>query len=46
MSLAGLMPGIPEGLRSFLYGAGIRNLVGWGIFAVATPDKSNAFAVA
>jgi SAM-dependent methyltransferase len=40
MSVAGLTPGVPEETRSFLYGAGIRNLVGWAIYAVATPATS------
>lgn len=37
MCVAGSTPGLSETTRSFLYGAGIRNLVGWAIYAVATP---------
>lgn len=35
MAGAGLAPVLPMSTRSFLYGAGYRNLLGWAIFALA-----------
>jgi len=35
MALIALVPFVPFGSRSFLYGAGVRNLTGWAIYSIA-----------
>lgn len=35
MAVVGIIPFVPGGTSSLLYGAGMRNLVGWGIYALA-----------